>query len=313
MAQIHPQMQTILDHVATLSLPALTSLTPDRARELDAEHFDAYWNADAPVLSSVTDHLVAGAEGSIPLRLYDPGVTRPAPCLVYFHGGGWVLGGLNSHDRVCRELALTGHILVASVAYRLAPEHKFPRPLRDCTSATRWIAAEGKSLGIDTLHLAVGGDSAGGNLALATLIALRDEKGPDIRAGLLVYGMFAADPRTRSQRQFGDGRYFLSTEETEWFWHCYLNDDRERTDPLAAPLRAELSGLPPLYVAAAEFDPLLDDSLQLVERLKSVGQPHRFRLWPGLVHGVFQMSRELEPIRGYIAEIGAFLKSALHA
>jgi acetyl esterase len=185
--------------------------------------------------------------------------------------------------------------------------------LRDCIAGTRWIAAKGRTLGIDPSRLAIGGDSAGGNLALATLTALRDEKGPDINAGLLVYGMFAADPGTRSQLRFGDGRYFLSTEETEWFWRCYLNEDRERTDPRAAPLRAELGGLPPLYVAAAEFDPLLDDSLQLVERLQTAGQPHHFRLWPGLVHGAFQMSRELEPMRGHIAEIGSFLKSALRA
>lgn len=312
MADIHPQMELILARASASSLPPLMSLTPEAARAQDAAHFDAYWNADAPALPAVTDHPVAGAEGPIQMRLYDPGGPKPGPCLVYCHGGGWVLGGLDSHDRVCRELALAGEVLVASIAYRLAPEHKFPKPLLDCIAATRWIATAGAGLGIDPARLAVGGDSAGGTLALSTLLALRDLTDPVIRAGLFVYGMFAADARSQSQRRFGDGRYLLSTEETEWYWRCYLNDETERRDPRAVPLLADLNGLPPLYVAAAALDPLLDDSLRLVERLTAAGQPHTFSLWPGVAHGAFQMTRMLEPMRGYIAEIGAFLKARLH-
>ena len=313
MAQVNPQMQAILDRATTAPSPALSSLAPEAARKLDAEEFDTYWNADPPILAAITDHSFAGADGPVRMRLYDPGVRRPAPCLVYFHGGGWVLGGLNSHDRVCRELALVSGMLVAAIDYRLAPEHKFPKPLEDCIAATRWIGTKGSSLGIDPARLAVGGDSAGGNLALATLTALRDRDSPKIRAGVLVYGMFGADPRTRLQKRFGNGRYLLSTEDTEWFWRCYLNHDGERDDARAVPLRAELRGLPPLYIAAAELDPLLDDSVMLAGRLKQDAQPYQWRLWPGLAHGAFQMSRELEPVRGYIAEIGAFLKSEMSA
>ena len=311
MAELHPQMQAILERAATTPGPPLSSLSPEAARALDAEQFDAYWNVDAPPLPSVTEHSVAGADGQIRMRLYDPGVAKPAPCLVYFHGGGWVLGGLDSHDRVCRELAIASGALVTAIAYRLSPENKFPKPLEDCIAATRWIAAEGGRLGIDPSRLAVGGDSAGGNLALSTLLALRDRGGPKVRAGLLVYGMFAADPHSPSQLRFGNGRYLLSTADTEWFWRCYLNDDREREDSRAVPVLAELGGLPPLTLAAAELDPLLDDSVRLAMRLKAAGEAHRFRLWPGLAHGAFQMSRQLEPMRGYIAEIGAFLKSDL--
>ena len=311
MPAVHPQMQSILDRAAASPDPPLRCLTPDAARRLDAETFDAYWNADAPALPSVTDRAIPCAEGPIRMRLYDPGATKPSPCLIYAHGGGWVLGGLDSHDRVCRELALASGMLVAAVEYRLAPEHKFPKPLEDCIAATRWIAAEGQALGIDAARLAVGGDSAGGNLTLATLLALRDRDVVRVRAGVLVYGMFAADPRTPSQRRFGDGRYFLSTEDTEWYWRCYLNHDGERDDPRAVPLRAEFGGLPPLFIAAAELDPLLDDSVMLAARLKGEAQPYNWRLWPGLAHGAFQMSRELEPMAGYIAEIGAFLESEL--
>jgi acetyl esterase len=313
MPTVHPQMQTILDRAAAAPGPPLPTLAPETARKLDAEQFDAYWNAEPPSLAAVTDHVAAGSDSPIRMRLYDPGVRKPAPCLAYFHGGGWVLGGLNSHDRVCRELALASGGMVAAVEYRLAPEHKFPKPLEDCVHAARWIHAEGQSLGIDPRRLAVGGDSAGGNLALATLLALRDGGSPRLRAGLLVYGMFSADPRTPSQKEFGDGRYLLSTADTEWFWRCYLNHEREREYPLAVPLRAELNGLPPLYLAAAELDPLLDDSVLLRERLAAAAQPHQWRLWSGLAHGAFQMSRELAPMRGYIAEIGAFLKSELQA
>jgi len=175
-------MQVILDRAAAATGPALSSLEPDTARKLDAEQFDAYWNADPPSLAAVTEHALSGADGPIRTRLYDPGARKPAPCLAYFHGGGWVLGGLDSHDRVCRELALASGMLVAAVDYRLAPEHKFPEPLEDCIAAMQWIAAEGRNLGIDSARLAVGGDSAGGNLALSTLLALRDAGGPSIRA-----------------------------------------------------------------------------------------------------------------------------------
>jgi acetyl esterase/lipase len=313
MSAAHPQMQAILDRAAKSPGPPLSSLAPEAARALDAQTFDAYWNADPPSLPSISDHRIDGPAGPIRMRLYDPGAAKPAPCLIYIHGGGWVLGGLESHDRVCRELAIAGQTSVAAIDYRLAPEHKFPKPLEDCIAAANWIAAHGPSLRIDPERLVIGGDSAGGNLALATLLALRDGGGPGVRAGLLVYGMFAADPRTPSQRKFGDGRYLLSTEDTEWFWSCYLSDDRERDNPRAVPLQAELRGLPPLYIAAAELDPLLDDSVMLAARLTAAGQPHRLRLWEGLAHGAFQMSRELEPMRGYIAEIGAFLKSELQA
>jgi len=311
MDALHPQMRAIVDMASATPLPALPSLSPAAARAQDAEHYDAYWNAEAPALAAVAERRVPGAGGAIALRFYDPGVAKPAPCLVYLHGGGFVLGGLDSHDRVCRELALAGGVLVAAVDYRLAPEHRFPEPLEDCVAAVAGIAAAGVGWGIDPARLGVGGDSAGGNLALATLLALRDRGGPKLRAGLLVYGMFSADPDLDSRRRFGDGSLLLSAADIEWFWDCYLANPAQRQDPRAAPLLAELGGLPPLYVAAAALDPLLDDSLQLVDRLKRAGQPHDFRLWPGLTHSSFQMTRRLEPMRGYIAEIGAFLKRTL--
>jgi acetyl esterase len=311
MDQLHPEMRVIVERLSALPLPPLPQLSPGAARAQDAEHFDRYWNADPPALAAVAERRAAGPGGPIAVRLYDPGLAAPAPCLVYCHGGGFVLGGLDSHDRLCRELALAGRVLVAAVDYRLAPEHRYPAALEDCVAAVRTIAADAAGWGVDPARLAVGGDSAGGNLALATLIALRDRGGPHPAAGLLVYGMFAGDPATDSQRRFGDGRYLLSTADLEWFWDGYLGPGAARRDPLAVPLLAGLADLPPLYVAAAALDPLLDDSLQLVERLRAEGRPHRFMLWPGLTHAAFQMSRELTPMRAHIADIGAFLAETL--
>src|SRR5690348_11228967 len=161
-------MRAIVETMSATPLPALASLSPAAARAQDARYFDAVWNAEAPALPAVSDHRVPGGDGTIAIRLYDPGAAKPAPCLVYLHGGGFVLGGLDSHDRVCRELALAAGVLVAAVEYRLAPENKFPLPRQDCVAAVRGIASAGESCGIDAARLAIGGDSAGGNLALAT-------------------------------------------------------------------------------------------------------------------------------------------------
>lgn len=311
MDALDPEMRAIVERLSALPLAPLPTLAPAAARAQDAEHFDRYCNADPPAVAAVADRQVAGPGGPIAVRLYDPGTAAPAPCLVYLHGGGFVLGGLDSHDRLCRELALAGAIRVAAVDYRLAPEHRFPAPLEDCIAAVRAIAADPAAWGVDPARLAVGGDSAGGNLALATLLALRDRGGPRLAAGLLVYGMLGGDPATQSQRRFGDGRYLLSTADLEWFWDCYLGPGAERRDPLAVPLRGDLADLPMLYVAAAALDPLLDDSLQLVERLRAEDRPHRFALWPGLTHAAIQMSRELTPMRAHIADIGAFLQETL--
>jgi acetyl esterase len=313
MAELHPDMQAIIELMATWPLKPVQDLSPAEARAQDARHYDPFWNADAPPVAAVTDHRLPAEGRSIPIRLYDPGLVRPAPCLVYFHGGGFVLGGLDSHERVCRELALAGKVLVAAVGYRLAPEHKFPLPLDDCIVATEFLLLGDGRFGIDPRRVAVGGDSAGGNLALSTLLALRDRAGPKPRAGILVYGMFAADPDTPSQHAFGDGRYLLTSAELEWYWDRYLAGPADRRDPRAVPLLADLGGLPPLYIAAAGLDPLLDDSLRLVERLKAAGQPHLYREWPGLTHAALQMSRLLPQMHMHIADIGRWLSVALGA
>jgi len=317
MPELDPQMAQILALIAeaTKDRPERVSLSPAQARAQMIASFEPFWNADRPVLWEVYNLTLPGPAGPIPLRLYDPGLPRPAPCLVYLHGGGWVIGNLDTHDGVCRRLAEAGRFLVASIDYRLAPEHKFPAPLDDCITAVRRLAEQGGRLGIDPERLAVGGDSAGGNLALATLLALRDTTGAEPpRAGLLIYGAYQAyrpGSETASQRAYGDGSYVLSLEDMHWFWDHYVRGEADDTNPLAAPLHADLRGLPPLLVTAAEFDPLLDDSRQLVVKLEEAGQPHRFDLWPGVTHACLHMTRMLDAATTHLETMAAWLREQL--
>jgi acetyl esterase len=308
MGELHPQMRAILEKMEEAALPALPTLTPAAARAQVEASFVPFWNANPPAVAGVTNFSIPGPGGPIAVRLYDPGVAAPAPCLVYLHGGGWVICSLDSHDDVCRRIALAGRVMVASIDYRLAPEHKFPAGLEDCIAATRWLAAHGEARGIDGRRLAIGGDSAGANLSLATLVALRDAGGPSLRGGLLIYGAYGSDRDTPSHRAFGDGRYILSLAEIEWFLSHYLDGAGKRDDLRAAPLHADLHRLPPLYLTAAEFDPLFDDTVALAGKLKESGVSYEYRYWPGVVHAALHMARLLDPMKDFIAEIGGWLR-----
>lgn len=313
MAQLNPQMAEILALIeeAMQDRPERVSLSPVEARAQMNATFEAFWNADRPTLWAVYNHELPRPKGTIRVRLYDPGVRRPGPCLIYIHGGGWVIGSLDSHDGVCRRLALAGDFLVASVDYRLAPEHKFPAGLEDCLAAARWIAAHGADWGIDPGRLAIGGDSAGANLALAALLSLRDGGTSPLCAGLLIYGAYIPDGDTPSRDAYGDGRYIISNEDLRWFWGHYLNGEADRRHPLAAPLLADLRDLPPLLVTACEFDPLLDDSEHLVTRLQEAGVPHRYALWPGVTHACIHMTRMLDVAQSHIDDMASWVRERL--
>jgi acetyl esterase len=293
--------------------PERATLSPVEARAQANATFEAFWNADRPTLWAVYNHEIPGPEGRIRVRLYDPGIERPAPCLVYIHGGGWVICSLETHDGACRRLAQAGDFLVASVDYRLAPEHKFPAGLEDCVAAVRWIAAHGADWGIDPGRLALGGDSAGANLALATLLSMRDAGADPLRAGLLIYGAYAPDTDTAAAAAYGDGSYILSVEDIRWFWGHYLKGEADRRNPLAAPLLADLRDLPPLLVSACEFDPLLDDSRRLVARLAEAGTPHRYVFWPGVTHACMHMTRMLDVAQNHIEDTAAWTREQLSA
>jgi acetyl esterase len=309
--QLDPQMAEILRLIASVDLPPYESMSGAEARAA-AEERNLFWNEGNPDVASVRDIAIPGPAGDMAVRLYEPaGAAAVSPGILYIHGGGWVICSLDTHDGVCRRLANAAGVRVASLHYRMAPEHPFPAPLDDCIAATRWLLAQGRELGIDPARLALAGDSAGANLALATLVALRDRGEPLPRTAALIYGAFSADLDSPSHQRFGGGEYILSTRTMQWFWDQYVPDPAKRADPLVAPLLANLAGLPPLYVSAAELDPLRDDSERLAAKLALAGVDFDYRLWRGVCHACFMMSRILSAADEEIAEVAAALQRRL--
>jgi acetyl esterase len=230
------------------------------------------------------------------VRLYTPHGKGPFPLLVFFHGSGFVLCSLDTHDGMCRNLAAGIGCIVASVDYRLAPEHKFPAGPNDCLAATRWLATHAVELGADPSRIMVAGDSAGGNMAAVTALRLRDEGGPNLCGQMLLYPVTDYHtPGTPSYAENAEG-YGLTRSTMEWFWDHYLGDPAEADNPHASPLRAtSLARLPPAYVVSAEYDPLRDEAERYGERLRGAGVPveivrcagmnHGFLFWVGIVGG----------------------------
>ncbi len=307
-----PEMAEILKLVAEQDLPPWETYPHAEARRLSIER-NAYWNEGNPPVARVEDLLLDTPPRRVPVRLYVPeGAPANGPAIIYLHGGGWVICSLDTHDGVCRRLANASGMRVISIDYVMAPEHPFPEPLDDCVNAVRAIHAEAWRFGADPERLAVGGDSAGANLSLAVLLRLRDEGGPKLKAAALIYGVYADDHGTQSHQDWGDGDYLLSTATMKWFWDAYVPDRADRTNPYAAPLHArDLSGLPPLYLSAAELDPLKDDTVAIVPKLEAAGVSVDYHLWEGVTHACIMFSRMLPQADGQITEIAAFLKERL--
>ncbi len=314
MTELDPQMADVLQRLQALYEGEPDPVTADAAEQRRQSRLAlAIMSANAPTVAEVSDVQVGGAAGPIGARLYDPGVGRDAPGLIYVHGGGWVVCDLDTHDAVARRLALASGAKVVSIDYRLAPENKFPQPLDDCVAATRWIAANGGDWGIDTDRLAIAGDSAGGNLALCTCLKLRDDGDDLLRAGVLIYGAYEPACAGPSYDAWGDKGYVLTNEQIRLFWEMYLRDATDRTNPLAAPLQADLKGLPPFHVLTAAMDPLFDDSQRLVAQLRAADQPVSYAEYDGVVHGFINMAGLVDKGAQALEEAGAYLRSALTA
>lgn len=306
---LDPDVAAILATIYTKNkdFKPLYEMSPAEARAAVAT-MAPFFTHGAPALPHIEERTIPAASGPIRIRLYDPGVPAPAPTVVFFHGGGWVLCDIDLYDGVARQIAKRSGLRVLSVDYSLAPEHRFPIPLDDCIAAVRWAATEGASLGIDAKRLALAGDSAGGNLALATCLALRDAGASPVRGAALIYGCYSADNDTPSCRAYGGGAYFMGTADMVWYWKHYLGDAAARPDPLAAPLLADLARLPPLYVTASEFDVLHDDSTRLVERLKAAGADVDFHLWKGMIHASLNLMGWIGAMAPEVDRVGAFLR-----
>jgi len=288
--KLDPNVRLLLEGIEALGGPAIETLPPAEARQLAIEGMKLVEGAREP-LRSVQELRIPGPGGEIPIRVYTPEAPGPLPVLVYFHGGGWVVCNLDTHDVVCTAIAHRAGAVVVAVDYRLAPEHKFPAAVVDCYAATAWVAANAGQLGVDPKRISVGGDSAGGNLAAVVSIRSRDENGPAIRSQVMVYPVTDLSSfATPSYAEFAENHY-LTKKEMEWFRDLYLRNAEDARNPHASPLLAEnLRGLPPALVITAECDPLRDEGAAYAKRLEDAGVPVTYTCYAGMIHPFFSLS-----------------------
>jgi acetyl esterase len=307
---LDPQAQTLLDQMALLESPSLEDLSPVEARAA-FQGFGALLPAVEAARTQDVDVPVAG--GAITARVHWPmGVesSEPLPALVWLHGGGWTVGDLATSDSTAAELANTAGCVVVNVDYRLAPEHAFPGPLEDCYAAVQWVADHAGDLAVDGRRLAVGGDSAGGNLAAAVCLLARERGGPELRFQLLVYPATDGRMSYPSFRENGEG-YFLTADTMRWFWANYIGD-QDPEAPLASPLYAgDLASLPPALVITAEFDPLRDEGEAYGERLRQAGVLANVSRYDGQIHGFFALSQLFDAGGKAMDEAARALRAAL--
>jgi acetyl esterase len=308
---LDPDAATVYRIFQESGRPAYESVTPQEARELYVKGCQAA-SPEPPELASIAPLQIPAPHGVIPARVYTPKQRRDkaglAPALVFFHGGGWVIGNLDTHDVACCKLAHEGEMIVIAVDYRLAPEHKFPAAAVDSITATQWIAANATELGIDASRLTIGGDSAGGNLAAVVALTARDAAGPAIAGQLLIYPAtdFAMRHPSHSEPETS---VLLTHSVIRWFRDHYLNGLADGDDWRASPARVKnLAKLPPAYVLTAGADPLRDEGAEYAQRLKDAGVAVTYRHFPGQFHGFFTMGKYLEQSNVAISEMGIWLK-----
>jgi acetyl esterase len=292
--------------------PPYESGTPTQARAMYLAGRPVS-NPEPPELESARPLSIPAPHGAIPARIYTPKQLRKtgglAPCLVFYHGGGWVIGDLDSHDVVCRKLAHEGELIVISVDYRLAPEHKFPAAADDAITAVKWVASNAKELGIDATRLMVGGDSAGGNLAAVVALAARDGDGPKLAGQVLIYPATDFSMKHPSHSE-PETSILLTHSVIKWFCNHYLSGPADIDNWQASPARAKtLGGLPPTYLLTAAADPLRDEGDEYAERLKQAGVPVTYKHFPGQFHGFFTMGKLLQQANVAASDIANWMKA----
>ena len=304
---LDPQVQAMRDRRVRDSVPPLYTLSVKEARAADLAAIRAASGDPEPVYE-VTKTTLPGPAGDMPVRIYRPAPGR-LPVLAYFFGGGWTLGSIDTSDGICRSLANDAGCMVVTVGYRLAPEHPFPAAVHDCYATVRWLAEHGEQIGADPRRLAVGGDSAGGNLAAAVALLARDRGGPRLDGQLLVYPNTDYRADTASLRDNADPVLFNRTS-VAWYWQHYLASPSDGDNPLASPLRADdLHGLPAALVITAEYDPLCDEGELYAKRLAGDGVPVTLTRYDGMIHGFFAMAGALDAGGAAIAQSAGQLRT----
>jgi acetyl esterase len=306
---VHPQAQQILDGKAAAGAPPNWELTPGEARAVvDA---NTAMIPAGPDLELVRDIVIPSQAGGLPARLYSPSSAAPG-LVVYYHGGGWVLGSLDGWDPSVRALAVASGCDVVSVDYRLAPEHVFPAAADDAYDALAWAAStSGPAQGRPII---VAGDSAGGNLAAVAALRARDFGGPPVVLQILVYPVVDSNLDRRSYREYDGDEFILNRQDMIWFWDHYAPDPATRVNPYASPLRASsMSGLPPAYLVTAEHDPLRDEGFAYADRLRAARIPVEHRHFGSEIHGFFTFTGVLDDADKAVSEVGAAIRSAVDA
>jgi acetyl esterase len=306
---LDPQARFLLDQIAARGGFYPARMSPADARRAVVEM--RLPSVPEPV-ASVEERSVPGPAGPIPVRVYTPaGAARPAPVIVYFHGGGWVLGDLDSGDNLCRMLANRVQAVVVNVAYRLAPENHYPAAAEDCYTATRWVAVHGAEIGVHGTRIAVVGDSAGGNLAAVVALMARDRGVPSLRHQVLIYPVTDCDLDAPAYRQNADG-LLLTREDLQWYWSHYVPEPVQRRDAYASPMRANnLAGVAPATVITAELDLLRDEGEAYAARLKEAGVPVTCTRHDGQIHGFVGFFKIFDQGRIALERIASVLQDAL--
>ena len=308
---LDPQVKKLLEQMARANIPSFEELTPKQARNqmLIGSKF-----SDRPQdVYASEDRSVPGPGGTIPIRVYRPSGDDNLPAVVFFHGGGWIMGSVETHDAYCRALTNAAGMVVVSVDYRLAPEHKFPAGAEDAFAATGWVVENGFELGIDPQRIALAGDSAGGNLAAAVTLMGRDRGTPQPTFQALIYPVTNHDFDTASYHENADG-YHLTRSGMMWGWRHYLEKVEDGHSPYASPLRADdLQGLPPALVITAQFDPLRDEGEAYAEKLRAGGVPVTLRRYDGMIHGFARRLGLLTRADEALHEVATSLRAGLEA
>ena len=303
---LDPQAQQVLDQLAALGLPPNHMVSPQQARE----NMKNRPRIDGPEVAKVEDRTVSWRDAEVPVRIYTPAGTGPFPILIWCHGGGMVVGDLETADATARHLTVETGCVTISVDYRLAPETKFPGACDDCYAAAVWASDNAASIQGDASRMAVGGDSAGGNLAAVVAQMARDRAHPDLAFQLLVYPMTSLDFETPSYVDNADG-YLLTRDGMKWYWDQYLGASDDPNHPYAVPSRAgSFKNLPPALVITAEFDPLRDEGEAYAKNLEAAGVPTACTRYDGMIHGFFGMSGAVDKAGQAVSEAAAAMKKA---